>query len=93
MGDTRPGTVVASGVDPDADAWHLGNAWEWVGDRYADCTRSPKTDPTGPATGPQRIIRGSHFKIDEGFCRASHRYDVTASDFASSMGLRVARTP
>jgi formylglycine-generating enzyme required for sulfatase activity len=71
----------------------LGNAWEWVGDRYADCTRSPRTDPTGPASGTQRTIRGSCFKIDQGFCRASHRYDVTASDFASSTGFRVARTP
>lgn len=77
----------------DAIAWHVGTAWDWVGDPYTDCTRSPRTNPTGPATGTQRTIRGRNFKIDRGFSRASHRDHVTASDFASSTGLRIARTP
>lgn len=40
-----------------------GNAWEWVSDWYqADYyATSPKQDPTGPANGLQRILRGGGF--------------------------------
>jgi uncharacterized surface protein with fasciclin (FAS1) repeats/formylglycine-generating enzyme required for sulfatase activity len=70
----------------------LGNAWEWVSDWYSEYTRAPKIDPKGPPTGTSRIIRGSYFEFEAGFCRASRRYDIN-SWTGSSTGLRVARTP
>jgi transforming growth factor-beta-induced protein len=71
----------------------LGNAWEWVNDWYSEYTRAPKTDPTGPASGDSRIVRGSFFNDPGGFCRSSLRYDINAFDFADQIGFRVARNP
>gem|GEM_PF-331639 len=70
----------------------IGNAWEWVSDWYGDYTRSAKTDPTGPETGTSRIARGSYFNYEDGFSRASRRYEMQAVEFDST-GFRVARNP
>ena len=70
----------------------IGNAWEWVSDWYGDYTRSAKTDPTGPETGASRIARGSYFDYEDGFSRASRRYEIQAVEFDST-GFRVARDP
>jgi formylglycine-generating enzyme required for sulfatase activity len=71
----------------------IGNAWEWVSDRYGDYTRSAKADPTGPETGKSRIARGSFFDYEDGFCRASRRYEIQTIDSGGGVGFRVARTP
>jgi uncharacterized surface protein with fasciclin (FAS1) repeats/formylglycine-generating enzyme required for sulfatase activity/beta-lactamase regulating signal transducer with metallopeptidase domain len=71
----------------------IGNAWEWVSDRYGDYTRSAKTDPTGPDTGTSRIARGSFFNFEDGFCRATRRYEIQTIDSGGGTGFRVARTP
>ena len=69
----------------------LGNAWELVSDWYADYTRQPQVDPVGPATGTERIVRGSYFdEFDASFCRASRRYTIQTP---MNQGFRVARTP
>jgi uncharacterized surface protein with fasciclin (FAS1) repeats/formylglycine-generating enzyme required for sulfatase activity/beta-lactamase regulating signal transducer with metallopeptidase domain len=71
----------------------IGNAWEWVSDWYGDYTRSAKTDPIGPETGTSRIVRGSFFDFEDGFCRASRRYEIQSADFGAGTGFRVARNP
>jgi formylglycine-generating enzyme required for sulfatase activity len=71
----------------------IGNAWEWVSDWYGDYTRSAKTDPTGPETGKSRIARGSFFDFEDGFCRATRRYEIQTIDSGGGMGFRVARNP
>jgi uncharacterized surface protein with fasciclin (FAS1) repeats/formylglycine-generating enzyme required for sulfatase activity/beta-lactamase regulating signal transducer with metallopeptidase domain len=71
----------------------IGNAWEWVSDWYGDYTRSAKADPTGPETGKSRIARGSFFDFEDGFCRASRRYEIQTIDSGGGTGFRVARTP
>jgi formylglycine-generating enzyme required for sulfatase activity len=70
----------------------IGNAWEWVSDRYGDYTRSAKADPTGPETGKSRIARGSFFDYEDGFCRATRRYEIQSVDLGTC-GFRVARNP
>jgi uncharacterized surface protein with fasciclin (FAS1) repeats/formylglycine-generating enzyme required for sulfatase activity len=70
----------------------IGNAWEWVNDLYGDYTRSATTDPTGPQSGRSRIARGSFFDYEDGFCRASRRYEIQSVDFGTC-GFRVARNP
>jgi formylglycine-generating enzyme required for sulfatase activity len=37
----------------------VGNVREWTNDFYADYTNSAQTDPTGPATGTERVTRGA----------------------------------
>jgi uncharacterized surface protein with fasciclin (FAS1) repeats/formylglycine-generating enzyme required for sulfatase activity len=70
----------------------LGNVWEWVGDWFSEYTRSPQTDPKGPASGDRYIVRGGFWNDGTTDCRASQRNPFTASDWPKS-GLRVARNP
>jgi len=54
----------------------LGNAWEWVNDWY-DKTyyqNSPSQDPTGPASGQLRVLRGGCWFYGPGNARVSDRY-------------------
>jgi formylglycine-generating enzyme required for sulfatase activity len=39
----------------------LGNAWEWVNDRYSEYTPERRTDPTGPKQGKRPIRRGGSY--------------------------------
>ena len=35
-----------------------GNVWEWCSDFVSEPSWEPQVDPTGPATGPNRVARG-----------------------------------
>jgi formylglycine-generating enzyme required for sulfatase activity len=73
-----------------------GNVWEWVSDWYGSAyySSSPQNNPTGPASGSLRVVRGGSW--DDGLTnnlRASYRGD-DAPDYAYfSIGFRVARAP
>jgi formylglycine-generating enzyme required for sulfatase activity len=53
----------------------LGNVWEWVNDWYDQnyYQRSPSQDPTGPASGSTRVVRGGAWNSDPSAVRVSHR--------------------
>jgi formylglycine-generating enzyme required for sulfatase activity len=79
----------------DANAWGLhdmlGNVWEWVHDRYGDFG-GDTTDPTGPSSGPFRVIRGGGWSNDASLIRAANRYGYSPSYLDQFIGFRVARS-
>jgi formylglycine-generating enzyme required for sulfatase activity len=80
------------------NAWGLydmhGNAWElcqdWWGEDYYGT--SPVADPTGPASGSRRLMRGGAVTAHKYFCLSSSRRDCGLGERYSGVGFRVART-
>jgi formylglycine-generating enzyme required for sulfatase activity len=69
--------------------------WEWVNDRYGGYTAEAQTNPTGPVSAPNRVIRGGSWGYVSNYVRSSRR-SITGSGapgFPDSYGFRVARTP
>ncbi len=50
-----------------------GNVWEWCWDWVAPYTADPVVNPTGPAEGTERILRGGGFNSVDYHCRVSWR--------------------
>ena len=50
-----------------------GNVWEWCSDWDGDYSSSSQTNPTGPATGSYRVLRGGGWDSSAGSCRVSNR--------------------
>jgi len=78
-GDTTPvGSFSPQGDSPYGACDMTGNAWEWVADWYDSDTYSqaPYANPTGPATGTYKVLRGGSWPFDEVYARTSFRYNV-----------------
>jgi len=52
-----------------------GNVSEWTGDFYSESyeTQGEATDPRGPASGDQRVLRGGSWATSAASCRSSAR--------------------
>ena len=68
-----------------------GNVWEWVQDWYDDYLNKSLTDPTGPANGTRRILRGGGWVNDTSFSRSTFRIDQSPGYFQPDVGFRLAR--
>ena len=66
-----------------------GNVWEWCSDCYGAYSSSSQTNPKGPGSGSNRVIRGGCWINNAGYCRVSNRDNDTPDDRFSFVGLRL----
>jgi formylglycine-generating enzyme required for sulfatase activity len=68
------------------------NVWEWCSDWYDRLyyKESPSTDPTGPATGFQRMFRGGSWIDRPMYCRSAYRNGYFRDARKKIIGFRVA---
>jgi formylglycine-generating enzyme required for sulfatase activity len=68
-----------------------GNVWEWTADRYqaAYPTGNPVIDPTGPASGSNRVFRGGSWSNEGAYLRSARRASLTPSSRYYNLGFRV----
>jgi len=72
-----------------------GNVWEWVNDWYSSTYygSSPSTNPAGPATGTNRVLRGDSWSGSTLGARSSYRFSGVPVFTVNNVGFRVARAP
>jgi formylglycine-generating enzyme required for sulfatase activity len=78
------------------NAWGLfdmaGNVYEWANDWYSLSLGAGKaSDPWGPATGTNKVVRGGGFNSDARYLRAANREPATGPQSANT-GFRCVRS-
>ncbi|MBQ8226370.1 MAG: formylglycine-generating enzyme family protein [Bacteroidaceae bacterium] len=67
-----------------------GNVNEWCQDWYGLYGSAAQTDPTGPVTGSDRVMRGGDNASAASFCRLSYRLSYDPACRTGLIGLRLA---
>lgn len=81
-----------------ANAWGIhdmhGNVWEWCSDWYSeDPAAGGSTDPAGPASGTNKVLRGGSYGAAVGSCRCSNRFSFDPNERFVASGIRVVMDP
>ena len=94
QGNSGLRTHPVGGKRPNGFGLHdtTGNVWEWVADRYGAYPGGAVTDPTGPASGTKRVVRGGGWNDPEALCRPAARHSAQPNALGRQIGFRLARS-
>jgi formylglycine-generating enzyme required for sulfatase activity/serine/threonine protein kinase len=71
----------------------VGNVWEWTSDWDGKYTTTVAVDPTGPASGERKIVRGGAFNgLLPSWVRPSQRYSDYPKTHSHAYGFRCAQS-
>ncbi len=75
------------------NAWGLhdmhGNVWEWCRDWLGDYQNAEVVEPTGPARGMFKVIRGGSWENGAELCRSANRGSLAAPECGPNTGFRI----
>ncbi len=67
-----------------------GNVWEWCNDWYGAYPGGSVTDPSGPASGDSRVLRGGCWNDSARYCRSANRSRINPGYRDGGSGFRLA---
>lgn len=69
--------------------WYmLGNVWEWCEDWYGQYT----SNPNGPSSGTEHVLRGGSFYTKASYCNSTYRASLPPFEKSEDIGFRLAMT-
>lgn len=71
----------------------FGNVWEWTSNWHAPHPETEQTNPTGPASGSRKVIRGCGWSANANACRSANRDAESKDNSSSVIGFRMVRVP
>ncbi|MCJ7716607.1 MAG: formylglycine-generating enzyme family protein [Anaerolineales bacterium] len=96
IGDTTAVDDYPLAASPYGAQGMSGNVWEWVNDWYDSNYYgiSPSSNPSGPASGEKKVLRGGSWRsTDAGIRVASRNFDYDDGYQYGSLSFRCAATP